>query len=370
MWASRSALPLWESAGFDRTGGHFEEGLTLEGKLIADIPMRLMVQARQIFSYGTAARNGWYEPAGALMEAAYASMVRDYYRADGQDGWIFSIRRDGTIADAKRDLYGHAFVLLAIASYAAVTGKREALALADETLEYLDRAMRAPRGGGYVEAVPPENATRRQNPHMHLLEALLALWQVSTDRKYLARAEGMFELFRTKFFQPHYGVLGEYYDEDLMPARGQSGKIVEPGHHYEWIWLLRRFEEASGRNVQPYVNALYRHADCHGYALNGLVVDEVLDDGRVHTPSHRVWPVTEAIKANVVEAARGRAGAAERANALVSALFAGFLTPAISGGWIDRLDAAGRAATNFMPASTLYHVVCTLEVLLASPAKA
>ena len=34
-----------------------------------------------------------------------------------------------------------------------------------------------------------------------------------------------------------------------------------------------------------------------------------------------------------------------------------FLRGVVPGGWMDRLDAEGRPATDFMPASTLYHLL-------------
>ncbi len=295
-------------------------------------------------------------------------MVRDFYRRDGSDGWVFSVSDSGVIADATRDLYAHAFVLLGIASYVQATGKREALALADETLDYVDHHLKAPRGGGYLDSSVSSDAVRRQNPHMHMFEGLIALWKASSEARYLKRAEGMFELFQKRFFRPDKGVLLEYFDAELRPAAGQQGKIVEPGHHLEWVWLLRHFEKESGRNVQVYVDALYSHADRHGYDTLGLLVDELLTDGRVQTPSHRVWPVTEAIRANVREAAGGRAGAAVKAARLADALFDRFLTKSPAGGWIDRLDAKGGPATDFMPASTLYHILGAVEELVsASP---
>ena len=132
------------------------------------------------------------------------------------------------------------------------------------------------------------------------------------------------------------------------------------------MWLLRNFEKESGRNVQVYVDALYGHADRYGYDTLGLPVDELLTDGRVQTPSHRVWPVTEAIRANVREAAGGRAGAPAKAARLADALFDRFLTKSPPGGWIDRLDAKGGPATDFMPASTLYHILGAVEELVSA----
>ncbi len=368
-WATGAALPLWASIGFDATHGRFEERLTLDGKVIVDVPVRLMVQARQIFCYALAARRGWHPRALDLVETAYANMIKDYRSSHGREGWAFSVWRDGTVAEDKRDLYAHAFVLLAVASYVEATGKREALIVADDTLAFLDANMRA-KQGGYLEVYPAVDPMRRQNPHMHLFEAFLALWTASSEGRYLARAEEMFDLFRRYFFQAGRGVLGEYYDEALKPAAGEAGEIVEPGHHYEWLWLLRQFAAAGGAEVQSYVDGLYSHADGHGYDRHGLIVDELLGSGRVRTATHRIWPVTEAIKANAVEAERGRAGAERRVIGLVDSLFDRYLTAHPSGGWIDRLSGDGQPATDFMPASTLYHLICALDVLDGAAAQA
>jgi mannose/cellobiose epimerase-like protein (N-acyl-D-glucosamine 2-epimerase family) len=362
-WAVGEALPLWASAGFGAETGRFREALTLDGQPLVDIPTRLIVQSRQIFSYALAARRGWHPEAGAIVESAYKALVRDYYRADGKQGWVYSVYGDGRLGDPRRDLYSHAFALLAISSYIQMTGRREALALADETLAFIDREMHAPSSGGYIEVLPEADGPRRQNPHMHLFEAFLSLWANTGEGRFLSRAGEMFALFTSRFFRPEPGILGEYFDDTLQPAGGIAGEIVEPGHHSEWIWLLRWFERETGRAVQPYVDALYAHASRHGYDAAGLMVDEVLIDGTHRTPSHRTWPMTEAIKANVAEAIAGRVGASAKAADLATLLLDRFLRAAHPGGWMDRLDARGGPAAPNMPASTLYHVLCAVDEL-------
>lgn len=357
------ALPLWATAGFDARGGRFEEGLNLDGRPRIAVPIRLLVQARQIFVYALAARRRWCEGGVALVERAFAAMRRDYHRRDGRDGWVFSIARDGTVADSTRDLYAHAFVLLAVAAHVRATGKQEALAVAHETLAFLDREMMAPLGGGYIEAVPDRDGPRRQNPHMHLFEALLALWECSGDRVFLERAAVLFRLFRSKFFQDGPGVLLEYFDESLRPATG-SGAVVEPGHHFEWCWLLRRYERATGdRELGAIVERLYDHAGRTGIDAEGLIVDEVHPDGTIAKASRRLWPMTEAIKSDLTEARLGRAGSEQRALALTEALYRRFLGPAPQGGWIDRLDVDGAPLVDFMPATSLYHLAGAVDEL-------
>lgn len=360
-WLRAAALPLWVTSGFDEQHGRFEERLDFQGRPILDVPLRLLVQARQIHVYATAAERGWHSGALEYVERAFESLQRDYYRRDGRDGWLFSVTREGAVVDATRDLYGHAFVLLAIASYARATGKRSALALADETLAFLDRDMKSPEGG-YDETLPARQGARRQNPHMHLFEALLALWEASGDVGHRDRADELLELFTSRFFQPDKGVVLEYFDDALRPAAGDSGKIVEPGHLYEWCWLLRAYERSvPGRPIGPIVDALYDHANRHGHDDDGLIVDELSADGAVATASRRLWPMTEAIRCNMSEVAAGRSGAAPKAAALASRLRARFLTP--QGGWMDRLDRSGTPVGDYMPASSLYHVIGAVDAL-------
>jgi mannose/cellobiose epimerase-like protein (N-acyl-D-glucosamine 2-epimerase family) len=360
-WTLEAALPLWATAGYDEKNGRFRECLTLDAMPIEDAPLRLMTQARQIHVYALAGQRGWYGGAADRLERAFSSMVRDYHGRDGMAGWAFSIEHGGDVIDARRDLYAHAFVVLAVASYVTATGNRAALAIADETLAFIDGNMRAPEGGGFIEQLPPSTSLRRQNPHMHLFEAALALWECTAEQCYLRWAEELFELFADRFYRPDPGVVVEYFTPALRPADGEAGDIVEPGHQHEWIWLLRRFELATGREVQRYVDALYSYAGRHGFDSAGMIVDEVLIDGSCRSRSRRIWPITEAIKANLVEARAGRPGTAETAVALLQILRRQFLTAAPTGGWLDKLDEHGTCLSKFMPASTLYHLVGAVD---------
>ena len=158
-------------------------------------------------------------------------------------------------------------------------------------------------------------------------------------------------------------MLCEYLDDELRPASGIDGAIVEPGHHYEWIWLLRWFARETGRPVGRDVDALYAHATDHGFDEDGLIVDELLADGSCRLPSRRVWPITEAIKANIAEARLGRPGAEDRWRRSPNGSSRVCCSRRPEAGWIDRLDKDGKRAVDHMPASTFYHIVCALHEL-------
>ena len=354
-WLTTYSLPLWATTGFDHTTNTFVERLTLQGDAIHDVPRRLMVQARQIFSYAAAERHGWIPGAGDLVARAARAMVGSYYEADGRPGWVMSVTSSGQVADTTRDLYAHAFVLLGLASAFQSTRDEFYLALADKTLSFMDNAM-AYGQDGYLPTLPPlPELLLTQNPHMHLLEALLALYEFAPRENYKSRARAIVSLFETKLVMASTGTLTEYFDAGWVPADIGRGITFEPGHHYEWVWLLQRYSDLFGEPLSVCSDALERMATSFGRSQEGLLWSEVRTDGLVTDPSFRLWPHTEAIKAAL---SRGNLDAADE---WLGLLHGSFLLNAYPGGWNDRINSDGEVLVGYMPASSLYHLVCAFS---------
>lgn len=259
--------------------------------------------------------------------------------------------------DPRRDLYDHAFVLLALAAAMRVrpseTIRAEALALDG----YLQAVFRHP-AGGYAESVPP-SLPRRQNPHMHLLEACLLAAEAFGADPFLQRAAGIVDLFLTRFFQWEEGALPEFFDSGLVPHREGGRFAVEPGHHAEWSWLLAWFRaraEAAGLPVPPRlapaIARLLGFNDRFGrHPETGALMDGLLSDGSVTAPGQRLWPQTERLKAEFL-----RPDASEQGILAAFAVLQAYLEPAPPGLWMEqRLDHGGFADLP-APASSLYHL--------------
>lgn len=364
-WMKEEALPFWGTVGVDHARGGFHERLDLQGYPILDVPKRLMVQGRQLYVFCHADLLGWHPGGRKLADRCLEYMVTSFYQRDGNPGWIHSLAPDGRIASAARDTYGHAFALLGLAWYYRLTSDAQVLRIANATLAFMDEVLACERGG-YLDAAPAPDTIRRQNPHMHLFESMIALYQATGNAKYLEHGAELFDLFSTRFFQPATGSLCEYFGENLDPLPDARGRLTEPGHEYEWIWLLRGFQRLAKRDVGSYCTALYDHADRYGWDAEGFVVDEVETSGAVVKASRRSWPHTEALKANVVEGELGRKGCDERAAACITQLMNAFVGRPVCGGWIDHVDSTGRPIVTMMPASTLYH----LFVAIAEAARA
>jgi mannose-6-phosphate isomerase len=195
---------------------------------------------------------------------------------------------------------------------------------------------------------------------MHLFEALLAATEAFGDARFFACARDLAGLFATRFFQDLEGALPEYFDEALTPVRNAGRFVAEPGHHYEWIWLIHWYKAVAaavgapaGPDLDGKARSLFAFAEHHGVsAANGLALNGLWSDGAVADAGVRLWPQTERLKAV----------ARLRPDGLPSALKA--LTRHLAGVrpglWIERMDAGGRAVAEPVPATSLYHLTAAL----------
>ena len=370
-WLLRTVVPFWQQAGVDPRNGGFIERLDLDRRPEPEADRRLRVQARQIYVFSHAHLLG---APGNPLEAARAGfqfLTRHGWDPDG--GWHHLLTGAGAPIDRRKDTYDHAFVLFAMAWLYKAGGDRAALDWAERTIGFLDHCLADPAGGGYWEELAPDGTTdrlpRRQNPHMHLLEAFLALFQATGDEAWRHRAEAVIDLFQAHFFDAGTGTLREFFTLDWHPAAGAEGALREPGHHFEWVWLLLHYRRLTGdEGVLEPADRLYRTALEFGVdsPQDGIpaAFDVVDSSGTVVDHGKRLWPQTEAVKAHLARhELLGDAEAADRARAHLAMMFDHYLG-ADDPTWRDRLARDGRALSDHIPSSTLYHLfLCVAETL-------
>ena len=140
----------------------------------------------------------------------------------------------------------------------------------------------------------------------------------------------------------------------LGAASGLAGDIVEPGHHYEWAFLLDRWASLTGRERPSAVAALIAFADRYGVDRGrNVAINAVTSDGRVHDPVARLWPQTERLRTYVIDC---RGDTDKRLQQAIITLWR-YLDVPLLGLWFENQSADGEFSIAAAPATSLYHIV-------------
>lgn len=350
-WFFDEALPLWREAGADPRGG-FHESLAQNGRP-TQTPRRLRVQARQSAVYAQAGALGWDGPWEEACAYGLDFLLERYVRPDGLVRAL--VASDGSVLDDTAVLYDQAFALYALAEAARVLPRRlpELEARARAILTALPRCP----AGGFLEAGP---RPYQSNPHMHLLEAALSWESTAPDPAWAALADEIATLAQTRFIDPRGGFLREFFAPDWSPAPGPDGVVVEPGHQFEWAWLLERYGRAHGDGgARVKAERLYEIGRTRGVDPARGVAFNAIDDALAPLDRvARLWPQTERIKAAAVFAPQDVAPAVEGLGL--------YLDTAVRGLWFDRMRPDGSLIEEPAPASSFYHIAGAVAALSPS----
>jgi mannose/cellobiose epimerase-like protein (N-acyl-D-glucosamine 2-epimerase family) len=357
-WLVNAAYPLWARHGIDPCNGGFFEVLGQDG---VGLPLarRARVHPRQVYAFAQAGAFGWAGDAAGIVGRGMEYFTAHYRRSDGLFRALAA--PDGTILDDRALLYDQAFALLGLAAAAApldARGEFEARALQLRGL--IEHRLGTPDGS--LRSEEPADALRESNPHMHLLEACLAWSEIGDDAGWAAWVQRLADLAVRRFIRKDNGTVGESFTAAWEPAPGRAGRIVEPGHQFEWAWLLLRCESLHPAPLRESALRLLALGERHG-VRHGVAINALFDDFTVADANARFWPQTERLKAALLAATlTGEANYWSMAHAAAASFFP-YLKTAVSGLWLDVQQPDGALIIEPAPASTFYHLVGAIAAL-------
>ncbi len=359
QWLLSKACPLWSTRGVDPVHGGFQEVLGDDSS--EEAPRRARVQPRQVCAFAGASELGWQGNAAQLATHGLDYFLSRYRRPDGLFRTL--IAPDGAVLDDRALLYDQAFALLALAQSQSVLGAhpeltREALLLRSLLYEHLKRP-----GPGFESGLPLGQPLL-SNPHMHLLEASLAWSSISNDPAWQTLADEIVSLALSRFIDPVSGAVREYFDATWSPMGTVAGRIIEPGHQFEWAWLLLRWDAQDAR-ARAAALRLIELGERHG-VHQGVAVNALLDDYSIHEGAARLWPQTERLKAGSLAARLTGEACYWAIAAAAGQSLLRYLDTAVAGLWYDRLTPSGEFVIEPSPASSFYHIVAAIAELNAA----
>lgn len=370
-----AAAADWHDGGFD--------GLTITGRRQPG-PKHLYATARMTYGFTLGVMLG--RPGCAELAEHGLRALRTIFHDDGHGGWFAELSSDArSVTVARKETYGHAFVLLA-ASTAAQAG----LAAGDllrEAAEIFDRWLYDGSAtlcvDSWDEGWHEPDSYRGLNANMHAVEAFLAAYCATGQAAYLRRAEAIsgrlagFAAARQWRIPEHFTAdwrpLPDYNSD--RPGDGFRPFGATPGHGLEWARLLlqlRLILPSEPGGLLAAATELFGRAVTDGWDASRCGFAYTVDwQGREVSSPRLHWPLAEAIgAARYLEAATGQPGYADWYATFWRVADRCFIDRQ-GGSWWHELDTGGRPACTIWPGkSDLYHVLNALLLSLLPPGPA
>ena len=302
-------LPFWIRHAVDREHGGIYGLITGDMRVWKDQPKMLVICARVLWTYSAA-----YRLFGKPEFLEMANWTRDYllgsFRDRENSGFFWQVSSRGEITSDRKQTYGQAFALYALAEHFRATGLAESLERAIETFQLIERHCFDPRLGGYLEARgrawgPLEdmrlsdrdtNCPKSMNTLLHVMEAYSNLLRVWPDPRLKEQQARLIQVMLERVIRsdpyPHFDL---FFQSDWTPI----GDHISFGHDIEGSWLLTEAADILGdtglrEQAREAGLALARAVYMHAVEPDGSLLYEADARGIVNTDKHW-WPHAEAV---------------------------------------------------------------------------
>jgi mannose/cellobiose epimerase-like protein (N-acyl-D-glucosamine 2-epimerase family) len=337
-------VPMWLGSGWNAELALPYEAVDAKHQPLPPQRYRAMACARQLFLFSSLIDDPSLPQARARAAELFRSLQQHFHDAE-HGGWFYSIDPQGAPLDRRKDLYTHAFIVFACAHYWARVREPLVESVLNAALNVI--AERFADGDGLYEAVLDEDwssldAGPLQNPLMHLAEAFLIAVEVRNDAPTLAALRALIDGMQRRFVDIEHGVM-------LEKPLGAVDNWSEPGHQFEWFYLLESSAHLRGSPLHRSLTTAFVHAQAQGVdPVTGAVAAMLEVDGSMKDGTQRIWAQAEYLRALTL-----RHGSEALLARQLTALQQRFLH---ASGWNECLDNHGTISRSDMPSTTPYHL--------------
>ncbi len=362
-------IPFWLEHAIDREHGGILTCISDEGHVIST-DKYMWSQLRAIWTFSAlyrriAARDEWLDTARHIFD-----FVRQYGR-DEYGRWVFAVDACGNVLEGASSIYADGFAIYGLTEYARAAGDQQALDLALETYENVQRRLVSP--GSYETApYPIPEGMKAHGVSMIFSLVFHELGLLSEDEAVLAAGLHHAEEVMASFLRPDQGLVYEYVTLDNRLVDSPQGRAIVPGHAIESMWFMMHIYDHWGKQdrIDEAVAAIRRHIE-YGWdeEFGGILLSRDAGDLDAWWPfagSKLWWPHTEALYALLLAYEHSREGwALEWYKKVHDYAFAHYPVP-VYGEWTQKLDRRGNKFTQTvaLPVKDPFHlprslIMCT-----------
>ncbi|GGE01990.1 AGE family epimerase/isomerase [Paenibacillus nasutitermitis] len=301
-------LGFWKRRAVDEERGGFIGRMESSGRIDPDADKGLVLNARILWTFASAYRI-YGEDEDLRMAQRALRVLETTFLDQEHGGFYWMTTAHGEPAQDKKQVYGQAFVIYALAEYVWATGDREPLKLAEQIYRLLEKHAYDPVERGYVEALARDwsatddmslsgtdlNERKSMNTHLHILEAYTNLFRVWKPDGLRGKLQELIEVHLERIIDPanHHFLL--FFNDEW---ESQSADISY-GHDIEGSWLLCEAAEVLGNpelaeRVKAEALAMAKAALEEGVDQDGGMFNELHENGHLDDTKDW-WPQAEAM---------------------------------------------------------------------------
>lgn len=248
----QNLLSWWKTNTIDELYGGFYGEIGNDNLPIAEMPKGIVLNSRILWTFSAAFLLKRAEEDLAIANRAFDYVVANFYDSPN-GGFYWSVNAKGEMLDGKKQIYGQAFTIYALAEYYKATGKEQALQLAKETFLLIEKYSFDPIHLGYIEAFDQTwqtladlrlsdkdlNVEKSMNTHLHIIEAYANLYLVWKDERLTQAIKNLLFVFK-KHIISESNHLRLFFTADWQT----QSSVISFGHDIEAAWLLLECAES------------------------------------------------------------------------------------------------------------------------------
>jgi cellobiose epimerase len=301
-------LSFWIKQTKDEINGGFVGEIDNQLNIAPDAEKSLVLNARILWSFASAYRIYGKTEYLAMAERAYAYLM-DHFIDKEYGGLYWMVDTEGRSSQEKKQIYGQAFAIYALAEFYQATGRPEVLDEAIHIFQLVEKHGYDSIYKGYVEALSREwqitdnlslsskdmNEKKSMNTHLHVLEAYTGLYRVWQSEELERKLAELIETMLDHIIDEE----GKHFHLFLDEAWNVKSDIISYGHDIEGSWLLVEAAEILGeekllQRVRAVAISMAEAVLAEGIDNDGGIWNEADPNGLL-SKEKDWWPQAEAV---------------------------------------------------------------------------
>lgn len=299
-------LSWWSTHTLDQQLGGFYGKINNANQAI-NSPKGLVLNARILYTFSSAYL---LKPKATYLEIADRAYnyLADFFQDRKNGGFYWSLTPEGQPLDTKKQVYGQAFAIYALAEYYKVNKSETALNLAQSTYQLIEKHSFDKVNSGYIEAhaqnwqatdnlrlsEKDQNDKKSMNTHLHIIEAYANLYLVWPNNQLKTAIQRLLSNFKNHIIHTKTGHLQLFFNMDWEV----KSTLVSFGHDIEAAWLLLEAAEIINdkEEIQDFKILALKMADAasRGLHQNGGLAYELDPINQHWINEFHWWPQAEA----------------------------------------------------------------------------